>query len=161
MMVFKMLDSMVPAVMLVWGLFLSFILSSMSNINIASLNVNGARDSKKRAEIYELVKQKHFDVVLLQETHSDVQNEVNWAMEWDGLSVLSHNNSLSAGVAVLFSKNFTPVSYEVDEIIKGRILKIRAVVENQAFIFMCVYAPTATIDRIVFFRILMLGLTKM
>lgn len=121
MMGFKMLNSMVPAVMLVWGFLLLSILSNMSNINIASLNVNGARDSKKRAEIYEFVKQKHFDVVLLQETHSDVQNEVNWAMEWDGLSVLSHNNSLSAGVAILFSKNVTPFSYEVDEIIKGRI----------------------------------------
>lgn len=150
MMGFKMLNSMVPAVMLVWGFLLLSILSNMSNINIASLNVNGARDSKKGAEIYEFVKQKHFDVVLLQETHSDVQNEVNWAMEWDGLSVLSHNNSLSAGVAILFSKNFTPFSYEVDEIIKGRILKIRAVVENQVFVFMCVYAPTATTDRIVF-----------
>lgn len=117
---FKMLNSMVPAVMLVWGFLLLSILSKMSNINIASLNVNGARDSKKRAEIYEF-KQKHFDVLLLQETHSDVQNEVNWAMEWDGLSLLSHNNSLSAGVAILFSKNVTPFSYEVDEIIKGRI----------------------------------------
>lgn len=69
MMVFKVSVSMVPAVMLVWGLYLCFILSSMSNINIASLNVNGARDSKKTVEIYELVKQKHIDVVLLQETH--------------------------------------------------------------------------------------------
>lgn len=150
MMGFKMLNSMVPAVMLVWGFLLLSILSNMSNINIASLNVNGARDSKKRAKIYEFVKQKHFDVVLLQETHSDVQNEVNWAMEWNGLSVLSHNNSLMAGVDILFSKNVTPFSYEVDEIIKGRILKIRAVVENQVFVFMCVYAPTATTDRIFF-----------
>lgn len=157
---FKMLNSMVPAVMLVWGFLLLSILSNMSNINIASLNVNGARDSKKGAEIYEFVKQKHFDVVLLQETHSDIQNEVNWAMEWDGLSVLSHNNSLSAGVAILFSKKFTPFSYEVDEIIKGRILKIRAVVENQVFVFMCVYAPTATTDRIVFLDSLCLALQK-
>lgn len=66
-------------------------------------------------------------------------------MEWDGLSVFSHDNSLSAGVAVLFSKNFTPVSYEVDEIIKGRILNIRAVVENEVFVF---------------FRLFMLGFTK-
>lgn len=129
------LVSMVPAAMLVWGLFLFFFSFNMSNINIASLNVNGARDSKKRAEIYELVKQKHFDVVLLQETHSDAQNAANWAMEWEGLSFLSHNNSLSAGVAVLFSKYFTPVSYEVEEILKGRILKIRTVFENEVLVF--------------------------
>lgn len=81
-------------------------------------------------------------------------------MEWDGLSILSHNNLLSAGVAVLFSKHFIPVSYEVDEIIKGRILKIRAVFENQVFVFMCVYAPTVTTDRIVFLDSLCLALQK-
>ncbi len=47
-------------------------------------------------------------------------------------------NSLSAGVAVLFSENFTPVSYEVDEILRGRILKIRAVLKMR-FLFLYVY----------------------
>lgn len=42
------LVSMVPAAMLVLGLFLFFFSFNMSNINIASLNVNGARDSKKK-----------------------------------------------------------------------------------------------------------------
>ncbi len=73
---------------------------------------------------------------------------------------MSHNNSLSAGVAVLFSKNFTPVSYEVDEILRGRILKIRAVFENEVFVFVCVYAPTATKDIIVFLDTLCLALQK-
>lgn len=48
-----------------------------------------------------------------------------WAVEWDGLSLLSRNSSVSGGVAVLLSKSFTPVSYEVVEILKGRILKVR------------------------------------
>ncbi len=97
--------------MLVWGAFLLlFFLSSMSNINIASLNVNGARDCKKRAEIFELIKQRRIDVALLQETHSDEKNVALWAMEWKGLSFLSHNNSLSAGVAVIFSE-ISPLSH--------------------------------------------------
>ncbi len=33
---------------------------------------------------------------------------------------------------------------------QGRILKIRAVFENEVFVFVCVYAPTAIKDRIVF-----------
>ncbi len=52
MIVFKISISMLPVMMLVWGVFLSFFVSSMSNINIGSLNVNGARDCKKRAEIF-------------------------------------------------------------------------------------------------------------
>lgn len=39
------------------------------------------------------------------------------------------------GVAILFSKYFTPVSYEVEEILKGRILKIRTVFENEVLVF--------------------------
>ncbi len=160
MIVFRMSISMLPVTVLVWGVFLSFFLSSMSNINIASLNVNSARDCKKRAEIFELFKQRSIDVALLQETRSDEKKKLFGP--WNGMgSFLSHNNSLSAGVAVLFSKNFTPVSYEVDDILKGRILKIRTVFENEVFVFICAYAPTATKDRIVFLDTLCLALQKM
>lgn len=50
---------------------------------------------------------------------SDLKNAVEWTREWDGISVLSHNTAVSGGVTVLFSKSFRPVSYDVDEIIKG------------------------------------------
>ncbi len=51
---------------LLWFLFSSFLLK-MSEVNIASLNVNGAREMKKRSEIFEVVNQKRIDVVMLQE----------------------------------------------------------------------------------------------
>lgn len=50
----------------------------MGDICIASLNVNGARDSIKRTEIYETMSQKQLDVLLLQETHSDITNAADW-----------------------------------------------------------------------------------
>ncbi len=56
----------------------------MSEVNIASMNINGAREMKKRAEIFEVVKQKKIDVVMLQETHSDLKNAADWAGEWEG-----------------------------------------------------------------------------
>jgi len=59
----------------------------MSEVNIATLNVNGARELRKRAGIFEMVKQKRIDVVMLQETHSDLRNAADWAEEWDGVSV--------------------------------------------------------------------------
>ncbi len=54
------------------------------NINIASLNVNGARDCKKRAEILNYLNKEVLMLLLLQETHSDEKNEALWAMgmEW-------------------------------------------------------------------------------
>ncbi len=49
----------------------------MSDIRIASLNVNGAGDRIKRTVIYETMNHKQIDIFLLQETHSDVTNALN------------------------------------------------------------------------------------
>ncbi|KAK3562934.1 hypothetical protein QTP86_011610 [Hemibagrus guttatus] len=43
-----------------------------------------AREQNKRAKLYGLLKQKHIDVVMLQETHSDISNAADWVKEWDG-----------------------------------------------------------------------------
>lgn len=48
----------------------------MGEINLTSLNVNGVRDFKKRAQAFELMKHKKNYVLFIQETHSDVSNAV-------------------------------------------------------------------------------------
>ncbi len=64
--------------------------------------------------------------------------------EWDGISVLSHNTTLSGVWGILFTKSFSPVSYQLMKIVKGRLLKIRAIFEKYALVFVCVcYAPTS------------------
>jgi len=72
-------------------LFLSFIcflnsFLSMNTFRVGVLNVNGARDSKKRTSIHEFNKMKANDVLFLQETHSDSTNEADWRREWGGKS---------------------------------------------------------------------------
>lgn len=128
----------------------SFSFLFMSDIRIASLNVNGARDCRKRAQIYEVAKQNKIYVLFLQETHSDVKIAVEWAKEWGSFLFLSHNISLSGGVAVLFNKNFAPSSCSVEEIVKGRFLKIKAQFEDHVFVFICVYAPTSQFKEMLF-----------
>lgn len=34
--------------------------------------------------LFELMRQKKYDVMLVQETHSDVKNECDWKMDWIG-----------------------------------------------------------------------------
>ncbi|KAL6456611.1 hypothetical protein MHYP_G00351550 [Metynnis hypsauchen] len=99
---------------------------------------------------YELARQKRADVFFLQETHSDPVNAVDWAKEWDGLVILSHNSTVSGGVGVLFSSHFIPHSYTVDDILPGRLLTVRACYENETFVFICVYAPTVGVERMGF-----------
>lgn len=107
--------------------YLSFLMNlnkTMSQLKIGTLNLNGARDVHKRMMLYEFINQKSVDVMFIQETHSDQRNEVDWKREWGGQLFLSHKSSVSGGVAILFSKNMTPVSYEFAEIEKGCFLKV-------------------------------------
>lgn len=122
----------------------------MGEFKIASLNLNGARDGMKRALLFETIKEKSIDVLFAQETHSDVNNAADWAKEFGGLSILSHKTNTSGGVAIIFSQNCIPSSYEVDECVKGRLLRVRAQFENSFFVFICVYAPTEGRERMLF-----------
>jgi len=58
----------------------------MEALRIGSLNINGGRDSVKRAVVYETIEEKKLDIVFLQETHS----EVEWDLWWKGHKILSH-----------------------------------------------------------------------
>lgn len=139
-----------PTLMLVCLLVIHFFFLFMADIRVATLNINGGRDSRKRAHVYETMKLKVADVIFLQETHSDAKNATDWAKEWDGLTFLSHNTSDSAGVALLFSRSFIPQSHHVEEVIRGRLLKVSATFENELFVFVCVYAPTNAAARVSF-----------
>ena len=51
-------------------------------------------------------------------------------------------------MAVLFSRDFLPVSSVTEEIVDGRLLKIQAVFENVKITFINVYAPTVGTERV-------------
>ncbi len=59
---------------------------------------------------------------------------MDWKREWGGQLFLSHKSSMS-GVAILFSKNVTPVSYEFVEIEKGCFLKVIVKFEKNVIVF--------------------------
>ncbi len=82
--------------------FLSYLI--MDVLRVGSLNVNGIRDKNKWLLLKESIKLKEINVMFLQETHSDINNEVNWGLWSEGQFVLSHGTNVSAGVTILFSK---------------------------------------------------------
>lgn len=59
-----------------------FSYSLMSRIRVGSLNVNGARDIQKSALIFELLNQKHADIMLFQEIHTEGASETDWRKQW-------------------------------------------------------------------------------
>ncbi|KAA8593148.1 hypothetical protein FQN60_009264 [Etheostoma spectabile] len=66
----------------------------------------------------------------LKNNHADYNNEAEWRREWEGEVVLSHRNSTSGGVGILFSKSFSKVSIEVEPVVEGRLLVVTAMFER-------------------------------
>ena len=101
---------------------LLFFLFPMQRLRIGSLNINGGRDRNKRALVTEVVNQKNIDILFLQETHSDTNNEVDWGIWWEGQCKLSHGTNLSGGVAVLFNKRCNANILSTVELVRGVLL---------------------------------------
>lgn len=132
----------------------------MGSLRVGSLNINGGRDRKKRVLTYDYMRQKGVNVILLQETHSDIENEVRWGTEWEGEFVLSHGTNTSAGIAVMFSQGLGVRVIVKEEVEKGRALIVQAEVHGYMLIFVNVYAPNRGPDRVRLFAKLAQSLEK-
>ena len=53
-------------------------------------------------------------------------------------------------MGISFARKFLPISFTVDEVIWGDLLKIKAVFENVKLVFLNVYDPTNPMARITF-----------
>lgn len=135
-------------------LFFSFSYLIMDVLRVGSLNVNGIRDRNKWLLLKESIKLKEISVMFLQETHSDVNNEVDWGLWSDGKFVLSHGTNLSAGVAILFSADLNVRILSINELENGRLLLIKAKIKERSFVFVNIYAPNIGKDRIKLFEML-------
>lgn len=85
---------------------------------VGSLNINWGRDNNKLAQISEFL--RIYKVNVLQETHTDNDNEVEWGLWWKINFALSHVTKNSAGVAILFFEDVNIL--KIEEIVKGRLL---------------------------------------
>ena len=79
----------------------------MSNITISSLNVQGLGNNDKQREIFQWLRKKTFSIYMLQEVHCTERSFDIWATEWGYTAFFSGIASNKAGVAILFSNNFT------------------------------------------------------
>lgn len=118
-------------------------MSVISNLRLCSLNVNGLRDKKKRRTLFRNLKEKKYDIICLQETHSVKTQEKLWINEWGGGDLyFSHGQSNSKGVLIIVHKTFkgNTVLKHCDN--EGRLVIIQASNDLDEFIIASVYAPT-------------------
>lgn len=136
-----------------------FILIFMAPLRLSSLNINGGCDAMKRASLFDYIMMKSAGVVFLQETHTDVNNQIQWLNEWKGQVILSHGTSVSAGVAILLAPNYKEQPCSVFDIVSGRLLRVDVTIHGIDFSFVNVYAPNIGSDRVSFFEKLKIALS--
>ena len=95
------------------------------SIKIASINVNGLRNVKKRTLVFNWIVLQNIDLVCLQETHCTQDQTWLWSKEWKeyggGESFWNCGTNESRGVGILLNKDFT-LSFDVSMIDdKGRM----------------------------------------
>ena len=113
----------------------------MANIKLGTFNVKGLRNSKKRRKIFNFIHQKQFDIICLQETHSETRDEKYWKSTWGGTIYYAHGNRESRGVAILIKKK-APIIYQrhySDP--EGRFCLVDLIYENKRIVLANIYAP--------------------
>ncbi len=63
-------------------------------------------------------------------------------------------------MGIIFAKTFSPHFHQVEEIFKGRLLKVRDTFEHFVFVFICVYIQNPVVFIIIFLNILYSVLQK-
>lgn len=126
----------------------------MEVLRVGSLNINGGRDGCKRALVFETIEQKKLNVIFLQETHSDIANELEWGLWWKGQYILSHKTNVSAGLAILFSRDLRVNVLKKEEPVNGILVVVKADIDGVIFYFVNAYAPNVGHERLIFFSML-------
>lgn len=124
----------------------------MSNFRVSPLNLNEARDMRKRVSVYEFIKLKSINVLMVQETHR--------LFNWDRLEGMggrkdfeSFKHSQWWSGAPFFKKLPTRVLW-ISGGGKGRIMVVKAKYGVFKNVFVDVYALHTGWERVLFFLFL-------
>ena len=131
------------------GLFI-FLLATIMFI-LASINAQGLRSADRRGSAFSFFKRKHFDIILVQETHwtDDIRQDIE--RDWGGEIVISCGDNHSRGVAILFRPHldYTIGHRHTDN--NGRIATTIFTIDETTFNLIAIYAPRTDAERVTFF----------
>jgi exonuclease III len=109
---------------------------------MVSLNVRGLRDLAKRQKVFKYL-QQYKGIILLQETHTVVEDENAWHQAWGDNVYFSHGSSNSRGVAIIINQVENIVINNKENDSQGRLITLNINVNNNKLTIMNTYFPTA------------------
>ena len=125
-----------------------------TKVKLASYNVRGLKNDKKRRELFSYMVAQKYDIVCLQETHCEAVNRKVWEKDWKGKIFHSFGTNRSKGCAILINETMTTKNFQAQENLEnGRIVKIEFENDDEKkYYILCVYAPNDGDERKTFFN---------
>lgn len=122
----------------------------MTTLNIATLNVDGMAEDRKRTPIIQTLKSLNCDIIALQETHIIKEKIDKVKEEWgkDSIWNPAPKNNVG-GTAILLGNNTNKSNFKIQT--SGRITTIKIKVEDATLQLTNVYAPNEPQNREDFF----------
>ena len=108
---------------------------------LCSLNVRGLGNKQKREQIYQWLKDQHFSICLLQETHLISNDSPLLENEWKGQCFFSGKYSNKLGVCILIDPNLNCNVTKHIEIIPGRVQALEMTICEKEVIILNIYGP--------------------
>uniref|UniRef100_A0AAX7UEF8 exodeoxyribonuclease III n=1 Tax=Astatotilapia calliptera TaxID=8154 RepID=A0AAX7UEF8_ASTCA len=121
-----------------------------NDVKIVSWNVKGLGHIIKRGKVFSHLKSLKADVIFLQETHRNINNQQTLRAKWISQVYQAPFTSKARGVAILFKKNvsFCPDSVVADPY--GRYLIVTGQINSIPITLLNIYAPN--VDNPDFFK---------
>ena len=117
-----------------------------NHLKIATYNVRGLNDIKKRKRIFEYLNLERYDLVALQETHFTSKDTTDIVRrEWDGTSVFAPGGYNSRGVGILISSRVNGKIIKTLTDKEGRIIAIDLKIFEQILRIITVYVPNKNV----------------
>ena len=111
------------------------------SLSITSINVRGLRNKEKCKAIFDYYRSRS-DILCIQESHSEINDERIWENEWGGKVYFCHGSTNSRGCMMCIKRsNFMPEVKKIKMSTDGRYICCDMLYAGTTFNLINVYAP--------------------
>ena len=101
------------------------------SVKIASLNVQGLGDSRKRKDVFSYIRDKKYNIYFLPDTHFTDRDYSIIRSHWGYECYLNNFGSQSRGVAILINNNFDFKFHSFEKDDCGNLIIVHCIISNK------------------------------